>query len=276
MVAGGKMKRKRGGGRRLSRWLYLAGILAAWQIACSEGPVDPDRKNDVAFLFRLAANQFEANIRYIILTVTGEGMNAIHQELILDGTSFSGRIEVPAGHDRVFTCLAYNDSHRVIFSAADTVDLVPGEPFLVTLNLRPNFFSLLASPSDTTVSVGGVFPMRVLIYGVEDLFGATLRLAYDESKLEVERVEQGTLLGQQTLFFSKVDSSLVILGITRKQGETGVSGDGLLGTVYFKALDSGEADVEFAEDWIKLIKADGADVAGIDSLNIGTSVITVK
>ncbi|MFC2076756.1 cohesin domain-containing protein [candidate division KSB1 bacterium] len=257
-------------------WVFLTGLLLAWQIACSQGPADPDQRNDVGFLFRMAAAEFEANIRYIILTVTGEGMNPVHQELILEGTTFSGRVEVPAGSDRIFTCLAYNDSHRVIFSAVDTVDLVPGEPFLVELNLIPNFFSLLISPSDTTVSRGNDFPLRIQVYGVEDLFGATLRLEFDPEELEVARVEQGTFLGQETLFFSKVDSNLVILGITRKQGEKGVSGSGRLGTIYFRSLTSQISEISFVEDWIKLIQPDGEDVAGIDSLNIGSSAVTIK
>jgi hypothetical protein len=267
---------RKGNGPKYVLPVFLVGLVMAWQIACSQGPSDPQARNDVGFLFRMAAAEFEANIRYIILTVTGEGMNPVHQELILNGTTFSGRVEVPAGSDRIFTCLAYNDSHRVIFSAVDTVDLAPGEPFLVQLNLIPNFFSLLLSPSDTTVARGKAFPLRIQVYGVEDLFGATLRLEYDPEELEVVKVEQGTFLGQETLFFSKVDSNLVILGITRKQGEAGVSGSGRLGTIYFRPLTSQISEISYVEDWIKLIQTDGEDVAGIDSLNIGSSAITIK
>ena len=101
--------------------------------------------------------------------------------------------------------------------------------------LAANSYSaaLKIAPDSINITSNQPFTMNINIEDVADLYGASLDLVFDSSKLMVVKVEEGDFLKQaaaSTSFLNKIDNEQgrVIIGMSRLGQVSGVNGTGTL------------------------------------------------
>lgn len=174
----------------------------------------------------------------VILSVfIPETKTSIETCLTLKEGQISGRVEVPAGEDRVFTLEALDSSNTIIYRGVETANVIGGETTEVKIDLLPVVLLLRLSPIYQEVFSSNSLCVDVKLDSVKNLFGVSFRVEYDPAVLVCDSVSSGDFLGlDSTIFFYKVDTGYVAVGYTRIQGDTsGVSGSGTLARLYLRA-----------------------------------------
>jgi hypothetical protein len=87
----------------------------------------------------------------------------------------------------------------------------------------------------------GGWMVEVKASGVEDLFGVSFELCYTKKDvIDSVYVEPGDFMGSDVVFLSKEGEGKVSVGVTRKAGQGGVNGDGIVARVFL--MESSKAD----------------------------------
>lgn len=109
--------------------------------------------------------------------------------------------------------------------------------------------SISMTPSSLTVNQGQSFSLDINISGVSDLYGFQVDLQFSPSLFAVNSVSQGTLLPSAgtTLYFFGGDidntaGTVSSIADSLTGPIAGVNGDGLLATISFTALASGNSN----------------------------------
>ena len=104
---------------------------------------------------------------------------------------------------------------------------------------------LQVTPASSNVTVGSVFTLDVQIFGVTDLFGWQMDLGFSPSGLvNALPATEGSFLGAgQTFGGGTVDNGAgtITTMFSALSGFTGVTGDGILASISFAALNVGTA-----------------------------------
>ena len=105
-------------------------------------------------------------------------------------------------------------------------------------------------------AVGTTIVLRVEIIGGVDVGSVPFHVLYNSSVLEFDHGEEGTFLGgdgRQTAFFATPTTSRdrIVVGLSRLGGEPGIAGDGMLCSLYFRALAPGPAGIAFASQKVR-------------------------
>ena len=104
---------------------------------------------------------------------------------------------------------------------------------------------LSITPSLSNVTVGTSFTLDVRISGVSDLFGWQLDLGFDPALLNASPATEGSFFGAPTSFFGggAVDNigGTITTMFNALSGTVGVTGDGILASISFLAVDVGSA-----------------------------------
>ncbi len=108
----------------------------------------------------------------------------------------------------------------------------------------------------TAVDLDSEFEVKINISEVENLYGFGFTLKYDKEYLDLIDVVEGDFLkkdGVSTLFLKNIDKEKgeVIIGVSRTGRVDGVSGDGTLLIVKFKALKLGKVELEISDVSLK-------------------------
>jgi hypothetical protein len=96
--------------------------------------------------------------------------------------------------------------------------------------------------SKSSLGIEDIVEVEIYGKGLEDVFAYELALSFDPSKLQY--VKSVTAEAQELLDVSKVEEGQLFYGVTTVGKQTGWSGDGVLGTLQFKAFDNGQAKLE--------------------------------
>ena len=102
---------------------------------------------------------------------------------------------------------------------------------------------LRVTPALSNVTVGSVFTLDIQIFGVLDLFGWQMDLGFSPL-VSASPATEGSFLGAgQTFSGGTVDNSagMITTMFSALSGGTGVSGDGILASISFAALNAGTA-----------------------------------
>ena len=104
---------------------------------------------------------------------------------------------------------------------------------------------LRLTPALSNVTVGNVFTLNIQIFGVTDLFGWQMDLGFSTLGLvSASPATEGSFLGAgQTFGGGTVDNSAgtITTMFSALSGITGVTGDGILASISFDAMNAGTA-----------------------------------
>ena len=118
----------------------------------------------------------------------------------------------------------------------------PGSAFAqpVTLNIMP---------ANSTQAVGSTFQVAVILTGGQDIFSVPMQLQFDPHALQLVNVDAGDMLardGQNVTASHRVeDNGMVTISTTRPPSTRGISGQGNVATLTFKALTAGDSNITF-------------------------------
>ncbi len=114
--------------------------------------------------------------------------------------------------------------------------------------------SAIVGVDDVTVSVGETFTVPVWVHGVSDLYGADVRLFYDNAILQGVSVERGTLLSPDFVvrqgFYThpSVKGFYARYAMTQINPTPPVTGSGVFMIVHFKALQPGTVNLTMRQE----------------------------
>ena len=153
-------------------------------------------------------------------------------------------------------------------AAAITAAGAPGTPG----NVPP--VALGVTPSSSTPAVGSTFQISVTAANAHDLYEVPLQLRFDPRVLALVNVDSGELLSRDgqpvALVHRDEGNGTVTVAATRPPQTAGVSGSGVVCTLTFKALATGDSP-------LSLVKIGAKDSKGTNLPAIGTQgVVHVK
>jgi general secretion pathway protein D len=132
--------------------------------------------------------------------------------------------------------------------------------------------SFAFDPPSISQKMGSTFAVNVMVSGVQNAYSVPLQVNYDPKLLEVVNVSNGTFLsqdGQIVTLVKRDDNTTGTLQInaTRPPGSPGVSGQGTVVTVTFRAKTAGQATL--------VISRGGARDPGMQALPVSGTVAQV-
>ena len=110
--------------------------------------------------------------------------------------------------------------------------------------------SLSLTPPSSTQSVGSTFQVAVMLSGGQDIFAVPMQLQFDPHVLQLVNVDAGNFLspdGQPVIAAHRVDNDTVQISTSRQPNAKGISGQGNVCTLTFKAIAPGDANVTFVK-----------------------------
>jgi general secretion pathway protein D len=132
--------------------------------------------------------------------------------------------------------------------------------------------SFAFDPPSISQKMGSTFAVNVMVSGVQNAYSVPLQVNYDPKLLEVMNVSNGTFLSQdgQIVTLVKRDddtSGTLQINATRPPGSPGVSGQGTIVTLTFRAKTPGQATLA--------ISRGGARDPGMQALPVAGTVAQV-
>jgi hypothetical protein len=111
--------------------------------------------------------------------------------------------------------------------------------------------SVSINPASAEANQGDTITLEVMVSDVTDLFGFQFDINYNNEVLEFQKAQQGTFLnnnGAENTFCVdyKTSPGLVKNIVCTRFGSLGLEGSGLLETLTFKAIATGESDITLA------------------------------
>lgn len=209
-----------------------------------------------------------SNITGIVLTVTAADMETITQEAELVNGEATIQLEVPIGEDRVFTMTAFNAGEVALYNGSRTADILGGQITEIIIDLEPQVPMIKVTPIYRVMAETDSATFQVRIYNVDSLFGASFRLEFDSTMLEVAAFEAGDLFaGRDPIFFAVERGNYLAVGYTLKgnQQPQGVSADATLLQVTFTAVGAGLADLQIDPATLQLVNWRG-DLLPLDGV----------
>jgi len=106
--------------------------------------------------------------------------------------------------------------------------------------------SFTVVPPSSNQAVGSTFQVAVMLGNGRDIFSVPLQMKFNPAVLQLVNVDSGDLLsrdGQLASLVHREDNGLVAISTSRPPNATGVSGQGSLCTLTFKAIAAGDSDL---------------------------------
>ncbi|HPN32909.1 MAG TPA: cohesin domain-containing protein [bacterium] len=201
-----------------------------------------------------AAGVSASSLSRMVLEVCGEDMDSLRTDLTISGGYASGVIKVPAGENRTFTALGYQQDDLVL-RGSTTVDLKKGEAIKVKIELAYLRSTVILSPPRVTVAADSSFTLYLAARQVQKLAAFGARITFDPTYLKV------TELGRENAFLTSNGGSItqmqfhrdntlgridVVLGVF--PAAKAVSGDGTVARMRFEPLKSGSTVIQLHLD----------------------------
>jgi general secretion pathway protein D len=121
--------------------------------------------------------------------------------------------------------------------------------------------------------VGSTFQTSVVVSNAQDLFTVPLQLQFNPAVLQLVNVDAGPFLGgdsQAVALAHRVDNGTVTLSASRPPNTKGISGQGSVCTITFKAIAPGDSQ-------LNLVKVGAMNSAHVNLPAVGSqAVVHVK
>jgi hypothetical protein len=254
--------------------VLLSGILLV--SGCSKS-TEPDFVTQVSLSSVFEDDQLASDVSRVTLTVTLADVVVLTQDMAFSEGAVQEAVEVPPGQNILFTLNAYDSAGRLLYSGSATADVGLGSDIEVNIQMLPQVLMLKIDPlfqvADSRVDSSYYFD--VYVYNVQNLFGASFRIEYSPNVISPTNVEIGGFLGEQPVSLVRMGSGFVAIGITRVQGQLGVSGSGHLARIYFTPMADGATDLSFNLETVSLADPAGNPVNGFSGLVLEWGQIVV-
>jgi general secretion pathway protein D len=111
--------------------------------------------------------------------------------------------------------------------------------------------SVAITPGNSTQAVGSTFQVAVTMQQGQDIFSVPMQLQFNPRVLQLVNVDSGTFLSQDgqpaTVVHRDDGNGMVTIGATRPPQAKGVSGQGSVCTLTFKAVAVGDSPIAFVK-----------------------------
>ena len=117
------------------------GLMVGFGLGCGDGPVATesaaDGETEEASIQVGVGKALAQGLVRVELVVTGPGMIELSMDLVLNGETASGAVNVPVGPDRVFTLNGYASDGTLLYTGSQEADVVTGETIRVPIVMTP-------------------------------------------------------------------------------------------------------------------------------------------
>ena len=155
----------------------------------------------------------------------------------------------------------------IIFSCDDT----PTE----NVDTTPHIYLQI---SDTNLEVDDEFQVSIQIDDIETpVFGINLYIEFDNMIItftDTTGFSSGSFFGESPILFTEEQDGVIDITVIRVQGESEVTGSGLLGTLTFTAKSPGYSSIEISNTESDFYNSTGIPIY-IDGLIIENIVVTI-
>lgn len=236
-------------------------------LGCSKS-TGPDYMMPVTLAAPMEDAQLASNVSRVTLTVSLGNAIVLTQNVSFSQGAVEDVVQVPPGQDMLFVLNAYDSADRLLYSGSARADVGLGSDIVVDIQMIPQVLMLKVDPlfqfADPLADTSYYFD--VYVYNISDLFGASFRIEYSTDVISPTNVEIGNFLGEQPLSLVRMESNYIAIGITRLQGQSGISGSGHLARIHFVPIADGLTDLSFNLETISLGDPDGNPVVGFSGL----------
>jgi general secretion pathway protein D len=130
--------------------------------------------------------------------------------------------------------------------------------------------AMALTPGNSTQAVGSTFQVAVSIQNGQDIFSVPMQLKFNPSVLQLVNVDSGPYLSQDgksaTVVHRDDGNGTVTIGATRPPQSTGVSGNGNVCLLTFKATAAGDSSISFVKVGAKNSTQTALPASGTDAL----------
>ena len=165
-----------------------------------------------------------------------------------------GLIRVPLLRDLTFSVKAF-EGDCFIYSGSLEWDVVANEDAIVPIELTPVEIAIGIRSGQDQLGVEDTYYLEVYLEDAPPLFAFTCELEYDENLLRPQEAIPGDFFGEENDVLFIEDSQLprrqenrLALGITRKAGDAGVCGSGVVFRISFATVGKGDASVRLLDN----------------------------
>ena len=137
-------------------------------------------------------------------------------------------------------------SASALASATSTTTLPASAP--PTSAFGPPPVQLALTPSNSSQAVGSTFQVAVMLSGGQDIAAVPMEVGFDPHVLQLVNVDAGDFLsrdGQAVTASHRLDSNSVTISTSRPPNAKGISGQGNVCTLTFKAVAAGDSNLTF-------------------------------
>ena len=110
--------------------------------------------------------------------------------------------------------------------------------------------ALSITPATSSQSVGSTFQVAVMLAGGQDIFSVPMQIQFDPHVLQLVNVDAGDFLsrdGQPVVAAHRLDNDTVTISTSRQPNAKGISGQGNVCTLTFKAIAPGDTNLVFVK-----------------------------
>jgi len=259
-------------------------ILAAFggmMVSCSTSPTGPVAVPvDLSIRFKTTALTTLIDNAVLRIVYLGTA-DTLYENLTVAHAAIMDTLELRPGDGVQLYLTARSGGETVLYEGYDTINVVAGSQVVAEIDMWPVASILRPAPLYQEISLSGEqeAAVGVDLYRVTDLFGAAFRLEYDTTKVRVIRVEPGSFLGTDVIFFSYPQSGYVAVSVSRRESAThevgGVSGSGRLATIVFSGVGTGVSPLRFNRERVSLTTPAGQAIAEMSQMFFESGEISV-
>jgi hypothetical protein len=138
---------------------------------------------------------------------------------------------------------------------------------------------LYFTPDEATVAIGQEVALNINVGElVDSVFAVSFQLAYKDSAIQFPDslgIQAGTFLGVDAVQFAYDSASTMYVTLSRIQGQSEVSGSGVLCTLKLKGKAAGISPIEFLSDKLQFYNSQGSEIEQTD-LEIHAATLHVQ
>ncbi|HER00582.1 MAG TPA: hypothetical protein ENO22_14690 [candidate division Zixibacteria bacterium] len=212
--------------------------------------------------------QLSSNVARVELWVTAGDIILINTEVPFESGRVNVTVDIPPGQNISFSLGAYGSQERLLYFGNAEANVGLGEDVTVLIQMVPQILMLKVNPLFQSVSpnTDDIKYFDIYVYRVENLFGASFRIEYNNNVIVPTEVQVGDFLGPDAVSTVRMDSNFVAVALTLTQGQPAVTGSGWLARIFFDPLSEGVSPLNFNPTTAMLTDAAGAPVNGFANL----------